>query len=437
MSYDQAASQDFERALVKGFWRKVVSWLKGDSNELLPFDEVRGRLPIRGQHYVGHKEVPIDRIVGSLGRYRDFDRAFLPTQTRTKDRWINIDKAHYSQALLPAVELFKMGEIYFVKDGNHRVSVARERGQEFIDAFVIEIDVPVPMTPDMAVNDLLLKQEFAEFVERTLIHKLRPEARLETALPGQYAKLLDHIAVHRWYLGEQRGAEVPYAEGVTSWYDNVYRPLIDTLREHNLFKEFPRVAETDLYIWVMEYQGYLREMYFNEGAPVKGSTRKEEAARQLAAHHPTRSMRKLVNALRRAKWIDDLILQQEWAAFNEKTRLADLRPGAQIILSMPVQYEKLLEHIDVHRWYLGEQRRSEAPYNEAVASWYDNVYMPLVKIIREQGILESFPGRTEADLYLWIIEHQWYLRQEYGGEVPMEQAVERFTEEYSSKKKKR
>ena len=139
MSIEQMASQDYERALFKAAWRKILTRLRGESNELLPFEQVREQLPFRGQRYIGMHEVPVDKIVGSMGRYRDFDRAFLPRQKRTRGRWINIDKAHYSDVILPPVELYKMGEVYFVIDGNHRVSVARQRGQKDIDAHVIEI----------------------------------------------------------------------------------------------------------------------------------------------------------------------------------------------------------------------------------------------------------------------------------------------------------
>ena len=130
------ARQDFDRAVSRAFWRRILARLTRENNELLPFDEIREQLPIRGQHYRGLQEVPVDKILGSLGRYRDFDRAFLPIQTRTKARWISIDRAHYEEIILPPVELYQIGEVYFVRDGNHRVSVARERGQTYIDAFV-------------------------------------------------------------------------------------------------------------------------------------------------------------------------------------------------------------------------------------------------------------------------------------------------------------
>ena len=179
---ERRANEDFEWAVFKGFLRSVLSLITRRNNSLLSFDEVRARLPLKGQHSLGLRQVPIANIVGSMGRYNDFDRAFLPVQTRTKDRWVNISKAAYNDVSLPAIELYKIGEIYFVRDGNHRVSVARGRGQEFIDAFVTEIVVPVHLTADTRVDDLQLKQEYALFVEQTGLPGLRPGANLETAL---------------------------------------------------------------------------------------------------------------------------------------------------------------------------------------------------------------------------------------------------------------
>src|SRR4030065_1904326 len=103
MMTSQLAKGDFERAVGRAFWRKVISWLRRRSNDLLPFDLVRDHMPIKGQHYLGLKQVEIKKIVGSTGRYMDFDRAFLPVQTHTRERWVNIDKAHYDQVQLPPV----------------------------------------------------------------------------------------------------------------------------------------------------------------------------------------------------------------------------------------------------------------------------------------------------------------------------------------------
>jgi len=420
MSSDQLAREDFERAYRKGFWRKVSTWLTGERNELLPFDAVKERIPLRGQHYIGLQEVPIDQIVGSLGRYRDFDRAFLPRQARTRSRWVSIDSAHYDDVILPPVELYKMGEVYFVRDGNHRVSVARDRGQEFVDAFVVEIEVAVPLTADVEMGDLDLKSEYAEFLERTNLSQIRPAAQIELTLCGEYERLLEHISVHRWYLGEGQGAEVPYEEAVASWYDNVYTPLVKLIIDQKLLASFPERTEADLYLWIIEYEWFLREAYREEYSF-------QVASRQFRDRFSDSPTRKFVNVLKKAAWVDNQILGQEQQEFMARTNLKDLRPEAQISLTMPGQYPKLLNHIDVHRWYLGEQEGMDVPIEEAVISWYEKVYLPLVRLIQEQKILDRFPGRTETDLYLWILEQQSLLMETFGENVPLEEAIDYLT----------
>ncbi|MBI1880409.1 MAG: hypothetical protein HYR94_19700 [Chloroflexi bacterium] len=135
------ALRDFEQAAHQVFWRDLRSRLTGKNNDLLSFDQIGPYLPLAGQHYRDLQVVPLHQIVGSEGRFRDFDRAFCPRQNRTKERWLNIDKAYYEDIILPPVVLYQIGQMYFVRDGNHRVSVARAHGQEFIDAYVTEIDL--------------------------------------------------------------------------------------------------------------------------------------------------------------------------------------------------------------------------------------------------------------------------------------------------------
>ena len=424
MSITQLTNDDFERAVSRGFWRKVLNLLTGGDNQLLPFEEIREHLPMRGQHYAGLQQVEIDQIVGSFGRYQDFDRAFLPRQRRTKDRWVSIDRAHYQQIALPPVDLYKIGEVYFVKDGNHRISVARERGQTYVDAYVTEIDTPVLLTPETRVDELAQKKAQAEFMLQTNLDQLRPQAGIVMTIPALYVHLLQHIDVHRWYLGEQRAEEVPYEQAVLSWYDNVYQPLVEIIRTQNLLHDFPASSEAELYLWIMEYQVYVMQAYKVDDAAEENI--RAEAARQLTGNYPLPAVKKLVGAVSKAPWLESLILEQEKTAFYEKTRLREIRPQAQIETTLPGQYDRLREHIAVHRWYLGEQRKMEVSYDEAAASWYDAVYSPLVEIIRQQDILKEFPGRTETDLYLWIIKHQWGLRETYGGEVAMEDAAEQF-----------
>lgn len=250
---------------------------------------MRARLPLTGQHYRGLEEIPVDLIAGSVGRYRDFDRAFLPRQRQTRNRWINIDRAMQQDVRLPPVELYKIGEVYFVRDGNHRVSVAREREQNYIDAFVTEIDVRVPLTPDTDLDELIRKAEQSDFFSKTNLDRLRPGQNVRLTLPGQYGKLLEHIHVHRWYLGVENHREMGWEEAVQSWYDRVYMPMVLYIREEKILEEFPNRTETDLYLWIIEHRSVLRGD--PEATPV------EEAVTdfvRLRSERPTRRVLRIV-----------------------------------------------------------------------------------------------------------------------------------------------
>ena len=149
--------------------------------------------------------------------------------------------------------------------------MARERGQEFVDAYIIEIDTPVDLTPATRVDELELKKAHADFMLLTRLDEIRPDVRMKASSPEYYARLNEHIDVHRWYLGEKQSIEVSYEEAVLSWVDAVYLPLVELIREQNLLKEFSGLTETDLYLWVVEYQGYLRQAYRYEGGAEEGA----------------------------------------------------------------------------------------------------------------------------------------------------------------------
>ena len=410
--YDSLAYEDFERAYHRSFWRKVMARLTGKSNELLPFDQVREALPYTGQRDIGLQTVPLDKIVGSVGRYRDFDRAFLPTQRQTTERWVNIRKAHYRDESLPPVDLYKIGEVYFVKDGNHRISVARERNQVDIDAYVTEIDVPFRLTADMDIDSVMQEKAYGQFSQSTKLDELRPDADLRLSNPAEYARLREHIDAHRYYLGTERQADVSDADAAQSWYDNVYRPLVEAIEVEGLRGQFPELTMADLYLRVSEYQWLVREAAQETLAEDVART---EATDRMADIYQQRVVRRVIRTLRHATWIDTMIRDKEYAAFLERTRLLELRPEARIVASLPGKYEKILHHIDVHHYYLGLDQQRDVPYSEAVASWYDNVYLPTVTSVREQGILADFPGRSETDAYIWLIEHRQALEEQGDG----------------------
>ncbi|MBE9471347.1 MAG: hypothetical protein IMY75_04470 [Chloroflexi bacterium] len=298
MAGKDQARIDFDTARRKAFWNEIVSFLSGRPNRLLSWDEVRDKLGVRGQVYWGIRAVPVDKIIGSVGRYRDFDRVFLPTQDRTASRWRSIARAHYDDVSLPPVKLYKIGDAYFVLDGNHRVSVAREQGVEFVDAEVIEAATRVPVTADLDAGDLEIKGEYTRFLERTRLDELRPDQRVEFTIGGGYERLLEHIAVHRYFMGLEQQRFIPEDEAVCDWYEHVYLPLVYIIREKDTLADFPGRTEADLYLWVMDHQHYLRERF----GPGVGTG---QAAEHFADHYTTRPIKRMVHA------VQDLVAGQD------------------------------------------------------------------------------------------------------------------------------
>jgi hypothetical protein len=258
---------DFSRARFKSFINQVFSVIAGKhTTTLLSYDDVKEKLRIGGPMYRGVKTVRLDQVAGSLNRYHEFDRAFLPKEDQLASRWQKVDRAFYEDIHLPPVVLYKVGEVYFVVDGHHRVSVAREQGQEFIEAEIRECATRVNITPNLKPEDLEILGAKVDFLERTSLDNLRPDANVKLTVPDGFERMLEHIAVHRYFMGKDFKRDISEHEAVEHWYDTVYMPIINIIRESDLLKDFPGKTEGDLYLWVLDHQHYLSK---EQGQPLQ------------------------------------------------------------------------------------------------------------------------------------------------------------------------
>lgn len=256
-NYEEAI-RDFIAARQKAGLQAVMARLTGKSNELLSYEEVAQKLKLAQGAESGRHDIPLDAIVGSVGRYTDFTRTFLPLLDKDQTRWAEVKAAVESLPGVPPIDVYKVGEVYFVRDGNHRVSVARQAGATHIEANVIEIRTKVPLTPDIEPDDLIVKAEYADFLERTHLDQIC-NADLSLTVPGQYTRLQEHIEVHRYFMGLELKRDIAESEAAEHWYDNVYLPLVLPIREQGLLRWFPGWTETDLYLWVSEYRHTLEQ----------------------------------------------------------------------------------------------------------------------------------------------------------------------------------
>ena len=271
-SHQEQVRADFDRARQKAFLHDLVGVFVRRPNNLIPYHEVRSRVSPEGESYRGVQTVPLANIVGSMDRFNDFDRAFLPRQRHTAGRWQNVDRAYYEEKTLPPIQLYKVGDVYFVKDGNHRVSVARERGQEFIDAEVIEGHVRAPLYASMRPEELLLQAEYAEFLRRTNLDRVQPDHDIRPTALGRYDEIWHQIEGHREWLSAIRHEPVTVEDAVADWYEHIYCPIITVARERGVMERFPNRTEADVYLWVMRYRYELERRLGHDVGPAASAS---------------------------------------------------------------------------------------------------------------------------------------------------------------------
>lgn len=287
----------FRRSAGKAQVADLMGKITGADTDLVSYDAVASRLRARQQIEMGTRMVPLDQIVGSVGRYRDFTRTFLPRAGISPERWARIDAIMHSlEGYLP-IELYKIGQVYFVRDGNHRVSVARANGLTHIEAYVSELETDIDLTQDDFERDQwIIKIERAEFLKRTNLDELRPGNNVELTEPGRYPILLRHITVHQYFRGldlERAGSDeqVEWPDAVMSWYDNIYQPVVAAIHQHNLLGEFPDRTEADLYLWIAYHREDLARRF--ELAPLSP----DAAVRTFAEIHSDRLFQQAIKAV--------------------------------------------------------------------------------------------------------------------------------------------
>ena len=245
------ALEDFDAARFRAFTRSVSSILTRRARSLQSIEPVLEAAGLEGRSYGGIQEIPLDRIVGSAAppsKAGDFDPGFLPVNRRLRDRWTRIYQAMVEGDELPPIDVYKVGDDYYVIDGHHRVSVARSLDRAAINARVVEVKTRAPLGRKRNAAALLRAAEYAAFLETTQLHRTRPEARLECSRLGRYDEILRHILGHGYFLGLELNRPVPLPEAAASWYDHVYKPVAEAIRKHRVLQQLPGWTEADIYV---------------------------------------------------------------------------------------------------------------------------------------------------------------------------------------------
>lgn len=254
------ARQRFEQARRRAALSQVSARLTGEDIQLLPFEAIRTQLQQQNPYYRGLVEVPLDAIVGSVGRYKTFTRKFLPLTDSVKERWVAVD-ALATWRGWPPVDLYQVGNVYFVKDGNHRVSVARQLELESIEAHVLAYPIDITIDPKENLDQIFIQLGEQNFLDSTKLNERYPDYNIQFTTPGRYTELMAQIHSLRQVLAQIDGEVLDWETAVDAWYEMVYLPTVQIIRGSTLLHDFPGRTEADLFAWLSRHRERLEERY--------------------------------------------------------------------------------------------------------------------------------------------------------------------------------
>ncbi len=265
MEYSKTQSEeDFNKAHTKAFINEIQHLLSPEEASLISLNDVKQMIKPNAETYVGMKIIPIDKIVGSEGRYNDFDNRFFPKSSHLKNRWQHVDEAAIQDITLPPIKVYEIAGLYFVRDGNHRVSVAKARGTEFIDAEVVSLQSEIKLKKAESLKEIqkqIINYEKRVFYSETCFGDITDYWCLDFSRPGRYDVIYNHILTHKYYMNQNRTDEVSLDEAIKSWFFNVYFPLTSIIREKYILKDFPGRTLGDLYVWTVRYWDDLKTKF--------------------------------------------------------------------------------------------------------------------------------------------------------------------------------
>jgi hypothetical protein len=247
------AQDDFQRARRRQVMSNLARRLSRDGRDvdvILPFEEVVDALGRVEERYVGLQNIDLDSILGTVdrGAHGGFDRQFRPTTARVRARWERIANAARRGEPLPPISVYRIGDVYFVRDGHHRVSVARALGRETIDAYVVEVVTRIGAERSLLIGDLPLKSHERLFHERVPL-PARARERIALTDPWDFGALAEGVEAWAFRTMQDRAEFIDRRTAARVWFDEDYVPVVEMLRDAGMVATDE--TETDAYMRVV------------------------------------------------------------------------------------------------------------------------------------------------------------------------------------------
>jgi hypothetical protein len=250
------AQDDFSRARRAQLLAELGRRLRREPDDvglIMPFDEVVDALGMVGEVQLGLQTIPLDSVVGTVDRTRDFDRGFRPTTPRVRGRWQRIAAAQRRGESFPPISVYRIGDLHFVRDGHHRVSVAKSLGRKEIDAYVTEVRTRIGADGALRMADLPLKDHERLFHERV---PLDPEqhARVRPSDPWDYGRLAEGVEAWGFRVMQERREYMDREEVARLWFEEDFLPIVDTLRAGGFVRSSERDADAYMRVVTARYE---------------------------------------------------------------------------------------------------------------------------------------------------------------------------------------
>lgn len=289
----QEAENDFAKARNKALFNEIQHFLNPEEASMISLKAVKKLIKTETETYIGMQVVPISKIIGSEGRYKDFDNQFFPKRSVVKERWEHVDEAIIKDIVLPPIKVYELGGLYFVRDGNHRVSVAKAKGVEFIDAEVISLQTEIRLSPVRTLQGMIkqiIAYEKRNFYFETNFGDITEYWCLDFSTAGQYDKIYEHILTHKYFINQSKTEEISMEEAILSWYETVYMPVVNSIEKCNIMKYFKNHTVSDLYMFIISFYDELKKK-FGEDLPL------EEIVYDIKKERKTNPVKKAKNLL--------------------------------------------------------------------------------------------------------------------------------------------
>ncbi len=377
----------FEEALRSG--RSRIAWLgifERKGNYLLSLEELRNEVPPSDETYLGIREIPVNKIIGSESRSQDFSFDYYPVHQWMEPRWKGVQSYLLSPGSEERITVYEYGGKYFVRDGNHRVSVAKTNKIDFLTAEVTKLNIPVQVPDYLKRTEVDLFRAKYELHQACGLFDILPEEEFSIKSPENWRFLKRELLVYNKSWFERKHGREPDSnkELIESWYINLYKNAISHIREHSLTYLYPNKAETDIFCDIIRLWNSYDDpdsIWFQEIFDMH----RKRAEKRFWYKRLLQGAGRFIQGYRRSA-------EDERRLFLQYSQLDRLIPDYRLPEGKKKWYRYLRYQLLWDEFKAVKKRIGRVPYlQELTPQWYNNLFLPSIEAYENTNTTLTFP----------------------------------------------